>query len=83
VAGDWEIAGYGDLAEGEAGWTDVENGGDLPDDIDPDDLGSMTIHYTDDETGDDIYFTIHPPYEDWDDVQDLIDYALDGYGISE
>lgn len=82
MARSWDVAGYGDLEHGEAGWTDVEGGGTPADDVaDPEDLGSMTIHYIDTDTGDDLYFTIHPPYEDWDQVEDLIDYYLEGYGV--
>jgi hypothetical protein len=80
----WDVSGWGDLSEGEAGWHDVERGAEpAQEDVDPNEYGSMTIHYTDTETGDDIYFTIHPPYDDWTDVEDLIDYYLEGYGIEE
>lgn len=84
MAGEWNVSGYGDLEAGAAGWTDVENGGTPVDfDADPENYGSMTIHHHDTDTGEDVYFTIHPPYDDWDDIEDLIDYYLTGYGVTE
>jgi hypothetical protein len=77
VAG-WEAIG-GD-------WHDVENGDTSLEasSLGPWDMDQVTIHYVDEASGDDMYFTMsNGPWEDWDQFVDFMDDALDGYGVSE
>lgn len=75
----WDVAGW---AEFHGEWHDVEAGDrDLDFSVtDPVDVDQITIHYIND-AGDEIYFTLNGPFDDWDDVQSQIDDALDRYGV--
>jgi hypothetical protein len=80
--GEWSAAGYNTFG---ADWTDVQNGGTPLEswarDSDLSELERVTIHYVN-EHGDDIYVTMHGPWEDWGQFMDYIDYILDPYGVS-
>lgn len=79
----WSIAGYDSF--GDSRWHDVEGEGATP--AEESGLGAagldrVTIHYSNPETGDDIYFTLHGPFEDYDQIDDFIGEALGAYGIA-
>jgi hypothetical protein len=79
--GGYSVAGW---QSWDGDWQDVETGEGLPlEEVYPDDLEAVemaTIHYTN-SAGDDIYFTIHGPFDDWESMELAIDDALDSYGI--
>lgn len=77
----WSIAGWEGLG---GGWNDVEAEGAprAEDHVSPWNLDQITVHYLNSETGDEIYFTLNGPFEDWDQIDDLIGESLDHYGIA-
>lgn len=88
MAGDWHeldnggsysVAGYQAIGET---WNDVEKGDTSLEDSpwDPSDLDIVVFHYQD-EGGNDLYFTLYGPFDDYEGLADLIDDCLDRYGV--
>lgn len=78
--GEFSIAGW---QADSTGWYDVEKG-DMPFEESYHDLGDLEIivyHYHD-EMGNDTYFTLYGPFDDWETIGDLIDDAMDRYGVA-
>lgn len=79
--GSFSVAGYESFG---GDWNDVEAKGDTPFEesgYDLSDLDRVTIHYTDSQ-GNDFYLTVNGPWDDWDVLGDIIDDALDSYGVT-
>lgn len=77
--GGFVIAGWRD-SDGQ--WIDVENGGrELESSTTPLwEVDDMTVRYTN-PAGDDIYLTVHGPWEDYESLSAIVDDAMDAYGI--
>lgn len=79
----WSIAGWDTF--GSSDWNDVETEGATrfeDSGYDLSDLDRVTVHYMDTDTGDEIWFTLHGPFEDYDDMDAQIGESLDHYGIA-
>lgn len=80
--GSFSVAGYNIIG---GDWQNVETGGGTPFEdtpFDVSDVDRMTLHYVN-PAGDDVYFTVLGPFDDWDSLVDYFDDMLDGYGVSE
>lgn len=79
--GEFSIAGYNIIG---GDWHNVESGGGTPFEstgFDVGDLDRATFHYTS-PAGDDVYFTVHGPWDDWESFVDYLEYIMDGYGVA-
>lgn len=79
--GHFSVAGY---EINGSSWVDVEKGGTPLEDTQYADhdmlayVDTVTFHYVS-PAGDDVYFTMHGGWEDWDQLTEFVDYTLDPY----
>lgn len=86
--GSWELGGWTDWDGNHFALSELAHGDDrgiysYVDELPTgDELGSLDyvqIHYTSD-AGDDLWLTIHGPFDSYDDLDEAVDDALEAYG---
>lgn len=77
--GQFSIAGWqadvGDYHDVESGHLPFEDSN-----FDEADLEIVVFHYAD-ESGNDVYYTVYGPFDDYDSMEAIIDDVLDRYGV--
>lgn len=79
--GSFTVAGYNFFG---GDWNDVERGDTPLEDIGLDyitDVERVTVHYVNPQ-GDDIYYTVHGPFDDWESFVSQVEYDLDPYAVA-